>query len=535
MATTTITDLIRDQQSRRRGILDRERFVLEDQWDGGKGWTGPLPIDADAQVEAKATDLIKRQFTQRNVLAEVVGRHRDGVVGREPSWTLGADKGNRKQLTKEAEEALTTWWDEAGVHSVLQQAVRTLLYAQEATKGKKEAPRPARSPIRLFIKAASVDDKGRVPKRATLEEALADIGVHAAPPYTAGVLRNLDGDPVASWYGYEDEAGQARTELTGTAKALATYGVDLSTGIPPEATVVAVIDDLGGQLQGHAAYDLGGHMLMHELTREPLIGEAALSQQRLLNKAYSMMSHNLDAAGFTERTLLNAQMPGKWVDAEGKVTLSGEIGARFVPDKLYVGAGATNFFSGIQEVDADGNVRHTSPSVAYRDPVPPDAFTGSADAAEIAVYKEARQLHILLARDATSSGESRKQATNDFTASLDLTAGPVQAGVRWLLATVLALASVLMQQPGRYRELRPTAEARLSAVQPTPEETRVVIERKDAGLLSKTTAMHETGVEDVDAEMELIKKEAVDEPPPPKAPVREPPGGPDPPDPQQIE
>ncbi|MBA3890778.1 MAG: hypothetical protein H0X64_09610 [Gemmatimonadaceae bacterium] len=498
----SINDLIRQQLARREHLRALEEFILTDQWQGGDGWTGPHPVDLPSGTKRDITTLIERQFVSRNILAEVVTRHRDGVVGLEPRWEF-AQRTGRKKLTDEAEAALTSWWDDTGIPAVLQAAVRTLLFSGEKD-GKRHIVGPGRSPLRMHIRSRSVDDSGRVPRRASLEEALADISVHAAAPYAAGIVRNEDGDAIATHYAY-GAGDDARVEVTGVAWVLRSNGFTVPSEYPPDATVVLVLKK-NGDVVDDAGYALGGRLLMHEMEREPLVTPAAISQQKLINKAYTMMSHNLDIAGFTERTLLNAQMPGHYVDEAGQ-RVSSDDGGTFVPDPLHVGAGATNFFAGIASVDDNGVTRYANPSVVYRDPVNPEAFTRTIDAAEIAVLKEAKQLHVALAGDGVASGASRIQAANDFVGSLETTAVEVQKAVRWALDTALSLASVLMGAPSRYEELRPVVTARLSAVQPTPEDVKATIDKKIAGLVSRQTAMSEVGVEDVDAEIKKIASE----------------------------
>lgn len=509
---TTLTDLMRDQSNRRKSLQELERFILEDQWASGAGWTGPKPVDLDEKAESSVLTLIERQFVSRNVLSEVITRHRDGVVGREPNWTLTAPTAGRKKLIAEAEEALTTWWDETGAHLAIQEAVRTLLYAREASK-RGESPRMAHSPLRLFIRSQSIRD-GVVPRRTSLAEALDDLRVHAAAPYAAGVLRNLDGDPIATRYAYRDDDGNVREEITGLARLLREFDLEVPDGAADDDTVILVQDSSGTVLEV-AAYQLGGRLLMHEMTREPLITPSSLALQKLVNKTWTMMSHNMDMAGFTERTLLNAQMPGRWLDENGNVAARPEDGVTFKPDPVFVGAGATNWFSGIPQHDSDGNVRYTTPSIHYREPVPPDAFTETLKAARTAIYEETKQLHVLISGDATASGVSRRQATNDFVASLEMTGAQVAHATRWLLSTALSLASVLMGAPGRYEDLRPTVTPRITAVQPTPDDVRMEIEKRDAGIQSTQTTMSAVGIEDVDAEAALIAAEASAPPPRP--------------------
>lgn len=501
----TITQLIDDQVTRRADLQALERYILTDQWAAGDGWTGPNPIDLSTGTTSSVLTLIEREFVSRNILNEVITRHRDGVLAREPVWSVSREKG-RKTQAQEVEDAITAWWDSSGIPSVLQEAVRALLYARESSNTS-EAPRPARSPIRLYIREKSVID-GRVPKRSTLAEALNDIGLHAAAPYAAGVLRNLDGDAIGTHYEYSDDDNNPIREITGVAADLRRYGAKIPDGTPDAATVVLLTHATGGQpIEEPAYYELGGRLLMHELTREPLITTSAIQQQKLINKSFTMMGHNMDIAGFTERTLLNAQMPGHWVD-DGGATVSPEDGQRFVPDPLFVGAGATNWFSGLPTVDGSGVTRYETPSIVYRDPVPPEAFTATIEAARLAVYEEAKQLHVAISGDAAASGRSRVQAANDFVASLELTAREVERAVRWALETAVALASVLMGAAGRYDVVRVVAEARLAAVQPTAEDVQSEIAKFSAGLVSRESAMSGVGVEDVDAELAKIESEA---------------------------
>lgn len=495
--------LLTDQRARRKDLLRTERFVLGDQWDDGRGWTGPHPDGDDT-----TTALIQRQFVQRNALKEVATRHRDAVVGKEPNWNLTSARPGRKQLAKEAVAALVQWWDANDVLAELQTATLKLLYAEEQAR-KNEELRPAVSPLRIFLRASSVNEQGVIPTRTNLSEALADIAIHACNPVTAGVLRNADGDVIATRYEYQDEStGQAMLEVTGVASDLAALGLDVT---PSEHTIVAVLR--GGSIEGEPTrLDLGGRLLLHEMRRrEPLITPAAVSQQKLINKAWTMLSHNIDTGGFVERTLLNAQLPGRWVDENGNPASPGE--GTFTPEPFKVGAGAVNHVTGVPIERQDGSIDYKDPSIIYRDPVPPETFLETASKAYEALLVECKQLHVLLSADGAASGASRRQATADYLDSLGLTAVQVQGAVRWVLGTVLRLAGVLMGDPDKYDDLDASAQARISVIQPTSEDIAASILKKDAKLISRETAMGEVGVEDPDAELEIIRREETDQPP----------------------
>lgn len=65
-----------------------KRMYDGDHWLDGDGWTGPRP-DVDAQSEyGVVMAQIERAFVSKNCIKEVVNRHANGVIGREPSWFL---------------------------------------------------------------------------------------------------------------------------------------------------------------------------------------------------------------------------------------------------------------------------------------------------------------------------------------------------------------------------------------------------------------------------------------------------------------
>ena len=508
-----------DLLSRRSVMQETSAFMQGDHWHGGDGWIGPrLPNSDRRSVDVLAE--IQRGFVTREVINELARRHRDAVIGTKPHWTVTVRRplkddeqptAQEQALIDEAEAALTQWWDANDVMGTLQDAAMTLLWAsenpQQASERKarhgKRAVRRTVSPLRVYIPESRAPN-GEV--RGNLEQVIKIISVSHLSPLTGGVIRDLDGEPIAGFYLYEDDQHRELIEIVATGRRMREFEL-LEGNANDDDTVVqirrltadaAVVDE--------AIYDLGGLSLYHEMNREPLITDAILSQQKLVNMALTMMSRNVVLGGFLERVMTNAQMPGKWVDEHGNETADGT--GTFQPDPMFVGAGALNILQGTPIYDEMGQVKGYAPvGVHWRDPVKVDTFRDTLAESIESMYAEAQQLHALMSGDATASGRSRIQATNDFVASLGISAVPLENAVRFVLETVLALASHLSRQPRRFAELRATVKMRLSAVQPEADDVRSTVMLLDSHVISRETARSRVGIEDTDAEAAKVAAE----------------------------
>src|SRR5690242_19683550 len=72
-----------------------------DHWDRGYGYIGPLPVEDDPN-QSMIMQTLKRQFTPRNVIKEVVDRAVDALVGRSPDYQI---YDRSKVVAKSVEEA----------------------------------------------------------------------------------------------------------------------------------------------------------------------------------------------------------------------------------------------------------------------------------------------------------------------------------------------------------------------------------------------------------------------------------------------
>lgn len=467
-------------------------FYMGDHWQGAAGWAGPMLNDRHELYRQTIIE-IQRAFVSKNAIAEVVNRHVGGVAGREPMWSLTVRRSlaegekpspEEQRLIDEGESLLTTWWDGqqgvvssedelVGAHKALQTAVATMLLSR-------------RGLLRLFVPPGQLDENGQV-RREALEQSIKKIFVHHPEPAQAAVVVDKAQMARLGCYVYEEQKKQ-KGELT--------Y---LDQG----RTVVRIISE-GDDAPGvGGVLDLNGRLTMYEMRRPLLITEQVQQLQRGVNLALTMLQRNVVQAGFLERTFFNTQLPGKEVpdpDNPGQT--------KFVPQPLHVGAGVTNFLSGVTSEDSEGNVQVLTPSVVYRDPVAVDTFVATREAMYRSLLEEVQQLHALISGDATASGESRKQARGDYEGSLLLTKSEVNAALRWLLETVLAMAAVFSGQPGRFAGLRVNAEARVNLGPMAADDQKMIMDQVDKGLLSKETGRSKLGVEDTEAEAERVASEA---------------------------
>ena len=439
-------------------------------------------------------------FVSKNVAAEVVNRHRDAVLGREPRWGFvprrplaeGEEPTEPEQaLADEAGAALTEWWDARRPLETVQRAVALALTTGRAT-------------LRLYVPAGLRDQAGKV-SAPDLVAALGLIRPHLPEPGTAGVFPDGDLEGVEAETGAE--VGVYAISRNNQESAELCY-LDEQGG-----TVLRVVGEGGGEGGGEAAaLPLGGRLLLYELTRDALLTPQVRQLQKALNLDLTQMMRNVNLAGSLERVIVNAQKPGRWVDAAGSPLSAeqakGDPNARFIQEPLPVGAGVSAFLAGLPHYNEAGGVAgYANPSIQWRDPVPVTTFTDTKGALYGGILEEAGQLHALIAEDATASGESRKQARAEFEASLRLTKTLVDGALRWLLETALALAGVFCGRPGAFEALRCEAACQVDAGPLTADERQQIVAEFEKGVFSWETTAVRLGAEDPDAERARLDAE----------------------------
>lgn len=472
---------------RDEGAASARAFFGADHWQGGQGWIGATPPQ-DASYGAIMAE-IQRGFLSENLIREVVKRHQAGVLGREPLWRFTVARSlaegeeatsAEKALIDEAEAALTTWWDVRQIVRALQQATVTALLTGRAV-------------LRIFVPAGLRAENGTVQAR-DLPDALTRVYVDSPDPESAGTFTDPDTRRDVGLFAYQRDNRQAVEATFLDEQGLTVLRVLTSDDAPAEAT----------------ALPLAGRILMYELRRDALITGQVRDCQRGLNLALTQLLRNVNLAGNLERIVMNAQVPGKWVDASGAPWVEGtSTGVKtWQPGAMPVGAGAVTFLSGLPLFNPEGTLTgYANPNVSFREPVTIDSFVGTRDVYETAILGQCDQRHVLMARDATASGESRKQARAEFETSLRMTKSALDDAGRWLLGTVLALASVFSGGAGRFEGLRPEFNCAVDAGPLTADERREIINEYSAGVISRETTMSRLGIEDTDAEAAKIEEE----------------------------
>lgn len=473
---------LRDERAR----AARE-FFRADHWQGGQGWIGATP--PQGAEYGKIMSEIQRGFISENLIREVVKRHQSGVLGHEPLWrfTVARPLQEGEQATRaeqaqinDVEAALTTWWDTRKVLASFQQATNTALLTGRAV-------------LRLFVPPGLRAENGILRAR-DLPDALSRIYVDVPDPEQAGTFTDLDTRREVGLFAFR-RGNQDAVEVT----------YQDSRGL----TVLRILTGQDGAGE-ETALPLNGRLFIYELRREALITSQVQDCQRGLNLALTQLLRNVNLAGNLERIVLNAQLPGAWVDARGMPWVEGQsTGVRTWQSGTYTtGAGATTFLSGLPVFNQEGQLTgYSNPNVSFREPVAIDSFAGTREVYEAAILGQCDQRHVLMARDATASGESRKQARAEYEMSLRLTKSALDDAGRWLLGTVLALGSVFSGAPLRFEGLRPEFNTVIDAGPITADERREIINEYSAGVVSRETTMSRLGIEDTDAEAAKIEEE----------------------------
>lgn len=463
-------------------------FYAGEHWRDGAGWIGQRPPDTD---QGKMLAALRAGFVSTNASAEVVNRHRDAALGREPRWSfvprrpLADDEElseGERALADEAGAALTTWWDRRRVLDAAQRAVARMLATGTAT-------------LRFRIPIGLRDAAGRL-AAPDLAAALDLIRVAVADPGAAGVFADPD---------TEAEIGVVVAGRDGKPFAEVCYLDEAGN------TIWRTIREDGGGEAGDPL-PLGGNLLLYDLARDPLLTPQIRQLQKALNLNLTQMMRNINLAGSLERIVLNAQRPGHWADAAGnRLTPQQALldaDARFVETPLPVGAGVSAFLAGLEQVnDQTGQTTYANPSVQWRDPVPVGTFTDTQAALHSLILHGTGQAHAAISGDATASGVSRQQARAEFEATLRMTKTILDAAIRWILETALALAAAICNRAGAFAELRAEVACQVEAGPLLAEERRQIVAEYEAGIFSWETTAGKLGAEDPDAERARIQAE----------------------------
>lgn len=475
--------------------LSARAFYEGDHWQNGIGWTGPMPrptTEVDMKEAIEIQQEIAKVFTSANIIREVVDRVVDGVLGHEPLWsaelTRVVDENSpisdaERAAMDEADSILTDIWDWRGIKEEIKKSLRIALCMDRAS-------------VRTFIPRGRLLENNMIPT-APIEKALRRfVFVESVGPESAAIVTDVNS---------RDQAGVVVWQEGNVTIAEVSFVDDMQDDQPTTISIYSTNSTNEGGFVESVDVDLGAQLPVFEITVPRLITEQVMQLQKLANLNLTMMQRNSVLGGFLERTILNGMPPGRWVtEADGTRS--------FKADPYYVGAGVTNWVSGAEYEDSEGNVMKANPSVVYRDPISPENFIGSIAEARKAILREVRQIHVEMTGDGAASAISRIQARADYLNSLRKPKEQVEECMRSVLTAMLQFAELISGQKGRFDGLNVSVECKVDAGPLTPEERAAIADLYKLDLLSRETAMQLLGVEDVDAEIQRIDEERTTKP-----------------------
>lgn len=494
-------------------VAANRKFVKGDDWQDGSGWVGPQFTGA-SKLSRELKDAIAREFTSKSSVKSVVRRHRRGVIGRVPNWQISSRSAPSEpdaeipkettDLIAEAQKILNEFWKNSRVHRTLKEAVTDYLAAE-------------RSLLRLFF-VQNGESEREVAK--TVEDAAKMIHLFKEEPDAGCIIWNKETLKKASLFRYTREENVV-IEMCYIDDDGDTIFKTFSKDDTETFTDSQFPTSLGKYNDGRKAdqetdsipLPLNGQLLVFELNGESFITPAMKSQQKLVNKAYTMLSHNLDVSGFRERVYLNAMPPGE-IEID-PVTQKKTFKPN--PEGIEVGAGKLSYTQGVPITEREGDkIKNTltNPGVFESDPIPVTTYIETAAAGSEAILEEADQKHIAISGDATASGESRIQARDEYQGSLEDSKSELDDTMSGCFEAVLALVAYLMGSPDRYIDLQVTFNAILNPGPVSADQRRVTMEEAEKRFRSRESAMDGIGITDPDAMKSKIKEEEEENPPP---------------------
>lgn len=458
-------------------VASRLKFVKGDHWQNAEGWSGPIPDMSTNEYDSVASE-IERGFVSKNVIKEVVDRAVNGVMGREPKFTLTMPDKRQTKLQEEATALVKKWMEDKDFQKYTQKSLRNAFLSGKST-------------LRLFIPSGLLHN-GQV--TVNEKDPLSLLFLDAPDPLDAGVVEDPNTkEKVGVYIGKAVDPSGKDIEL-----AEITYLLPIENEEGQRYTEITVLSEKGDS--ENAQLDLGGRLFIHELGMPALITDSVVSQQKMLNLNLTMMQRNSVLGGYLERVILNGQLPGHYEEVDGEQV--------FVREDFITGAGSINAINGVPYTDENGNVRsYTNASISYRDPVSVRTFLEAKDAAYSAILEETQQLHALLSGDAVTSGDSRRQAVAGFMSTLRIPKYTTERAIEWLVETLLHCAGVFSGTPDKFKGIKCVAECKLDTGVVSAGEIDLLERQVRIGIISIETAREKSGIENNDVEQERVESE----------------------------
>lgn len=485
--------------------MKESRLMYEgDLWLNGKGLAVKKPMSTDATYKAILADM-EEGFATQNVVEEVVDRRRDGILGREPIWTLPVKEGEptdaQKNTIDEITKAVTEWWNKREMLDLM----RTLFV---------DACLDRRVEIRPFVPSTAYDASGGLKSVSNIADALDLLHFEAISADKGAVFLAEDSLEPYSVYEYEKDGDKIRE--------VSQVGVDGKTHLArikerdysfaeqnlPTIAQYIVNKTASSETVKYVPLDLDGKLYLYELDlKRVFVSDPMKSLQKQISLDKTMQGRNTYTAGFRSKHWLNARPPQGTREVSDATAPGGKRKEKY--DKpMQDGAGVNSFVQGAFIYDENGNIKGIAdPRLVITDPVEVKTFIESKEDNRAGILAMADQVHILISDKASVSGISRQDARGEFRQDLKGVKSPIDSLGRYVVEFAVMFAANLTNRVDEFKQFRCDFNSIVDAGTLSPDEKADNRAAYEAGEISLETLMSRNGVEDTDAELETIKSE----------------------------
>lgn len=468
-----------------------EKSLLQTQtenWDLYEGehfnyWAGTMPATDDPNRDIILREL-QRAFISANLIRETINRHVDALLGKEPTYILSpvnAEEPEESPQFRATHLSLSKW-----LHIV-------------ASSGSQDIEDDT-NPILKAVTRMLVSGKGylRLFSRKRFEKSpdpFKKISVHSPDNGQIEMIYDDEGSLEAIEYVFSD--GRVERQEMDAETGVLTFYILQTKGAPTDNAETFQLD-------------LNYNWTIIEISCPTMITPSIKQQQAAVNLILTMMGRNIVQAGFLERLILNAQLPGRYSEnADGDLAFSPD------PAGWQTGAGVTNFISGLPLGDPRSPEGYTNPSAVFRDPVAVTTFIESLEAYLVRIYTEMGQGHILQQGDGALNGVSRIQLAHDFNNILNRQVTIIETALSNLYYTALSMLSFVGSPlNAKPRSFVVFVKLNISAHLLTPEEHNQIREDYKAGIVSQYSTLAKLNVDDIEEEigrLEVERKQRMEE------------------------
>jgi hypothetical protein len=436
-----------------------------DYWHGKywpSGWIGPTVAPTDPDY-AKRMQALERVFQSANVLRECAANWRDGLISEPFTWFLKAAGGDRAVTDADAEDRdETAAAAELELQRWMDHVEQTAIAANPLDSDFKQA-----DPWAEFVLALGVLGEAGLrlwqPERyAEDPDPVKRIYLHTTRPRSVLIDRNTS-DGFIDKITYHSQSGNEVQTMEGQAVTVTTLGQEDAIEL-----------------------DTGGRWLIQYATGESIFTPSVKRLQNALNHALTMMVRNTEVAGFREKVFGNAEYP---TDSNGN------------PVSIESGPGIDTYLYGTPTGDPS-SPGYAPVSVFQSEPVNNSSLVEAVETYRKLIYMEFAQGHLISTGTGGLSGESRIQQRSQF----ELNLRGWQRRVESAIAAVLNIVLKLLEVEG----YEVVVQLNVTTGKLSAEEQLAIIQQYQAGLMSKATALSRLGVDDVDAELNLMEAEAAE-------------------------